>query len=120
MLLDNDVLGAAMRMTRSIEVNDETLSFETIKQVCMGGEGHYLGSDQTLRVMQSEYLYPEFSDRDSPLAWEENGKPVLLDKAIARKNKILENYFPSHISDAIDQQIRAEFPIFLSRQAIGR
>lgn len=120
MLLDNDVLGAAMRMTRSIEVDEDTLSFETIKQVCMGGEGHYLSSPQTLKVMQSEYIYPEFSDRDSPLVWEENGKPVLLDKAIARKEKILGSYFPSHISDKVDQRIRAEFPIFLSRQAIGR
>ncbi len=120
LLLDNDVLGAAMRMTRSIEVNEETLSFDTIKQVCMGGEGHYLGSAQTLKVMQSEYLYPDFSDRDSPLAWAENGKPVLLDKAIAKKKQILDGYFPSHISDEVDQQIRAEFPVFLSRQAIGR
>jgi trimethylamine--corrinoid protein Co-methyltransferase len=120
MLLDNDVLGAAMRMTRSIEVDEDTLSFDTIKQVCMGGEGHYLSSDQTLKVMQSEYLYPDFSDRDSPLVWEENGKPVLLEKAIARKNKLLGSYFPSHISDKVDQRIRAEFPIFLPRQAIGR
>jgi len=120
LLLDNDVLGAAMRMTRSIEVNEETLSFDTIKQVCMGGEGHYLGSAQTLKVMQSEYIYPDFSDRDSPLAWADNGKPVLLDKAIAKKKQILDGHFPSHISDEVDQQIRAEFPVFLSRQAIGR
>ena len=120
MLLDNDVLGAAMRMTRSIEVNEETLSFDTIKEVCTGGEGHYLGSAQTLKVMQSEYLYPDFSDRDSPMVWKEAGKPVLIEKAIARKKKILESFFPGHISDAVDRRIRAEFPIFLSRQAIGR
>jgi trimethylamine--corrinoid protein Co-methyltransferase len=116
MLLDNDVLGAAMRMTRGIEVNQDTLSFETVREVCMGGEGHYLGSAQTLQVMQSEYIYPEFSDRDSPLAWKENGKPVLLDKAIARKKELLGSYFPSHISDDIDRRIRAEFPIRLAAQ----
>ena len=55
-----------MRITRGIEVNEETLSFDTIRDVCLGGEGHYLGSDQTLRVMQSEYIYPDFSDRSSP------------------------------------------------------
>jgi len=120
MLLDNDVLGAAMRMTRGIEVNEETLSFETIREVCMGGTGHYLGSAQTLKVMQSEYLYPELSDRDSPMLWEENGKPVLLDKAIASKKEILGAYFPSHVSDEVDRRIRAEFPIHLSREAIGR
>jgi trimethylamine--corrinoid protein Co-methyltransferase len=120
LLLDNDVLGAAMRITRSIEVNEETMSFDTIKEVCMGGVGHYLGSAQTLRVMQSEYLYPELSDRSSPMLWEENGKPDLLKNATARKNEILNRHFPSHISDAVDLQIRAEFPVFLPREAIGR
>ena len=86
----------------------------------MGGVGHYLGSAQTLRVMQSEYLYPDLSDRSSPMLWEENGKPDLLKNATARKNEILSRHFPSHVSDAADLQIRAEFPVFLSREAIGR
>jgi len=105
-----------------LQISGQSVHFATAgpKQVCMGGEGHYLGSAQTLKVMQSEYLYPDFSDRDSPLAWAENGKPVLLDKAIAKKKQILDGYFPSHISDEVDQHIRAEFPVFLSRQAIGR
>lgn len=120
LLLDNDVLGAAMRMTRGIEVNEETLSFDTIKDVCLGGVGHYLGSAQTLRVMQSEYLYPDFSDRSSPMLWEENGKPDLLKKVVARKEEILKRHFPSHVSDEADLRIRAEFPVFLSREAIGR
>ena len=120
LLLDNDVLGAVMRITRGIEVNDETLSFDTIREVCLGPDGHYLSSDQTLRVMQSEYIYPDFSDRDSPNAWEENSKPVLVDKAIARRDEILESHFPSHVSDQADLEIRRNFPIFLSRKAVGR
>jgi trimethylamine--corrinoid protein Co-methyltransferase len=120
LLLDNDVLGALMRITRGIEVNEETLSFDTIRDVCLGGEGHYLGAAQTLEVMQSEYIYPAFSDRSSPNVWEENNKPVLLHKAVERKNKILSSHFPSHISDETDIEIRAKFPIFLTREAIGR
>jgi trimethylamine--corrinoid protein Co-methyltransferase len=120
LLLDNDVLGALMRITRGVEVNEETLSFDTIRDVCLGGEGHYLGSAQTLEVMQSEYIYPDFSDRSSPNVWEENNKPVLLDKAVERKNEILNNHFPSHISDETDIKIRSKFPIFLTREAMGR
>ncbi len=120
LLIDNDLLGAAMRITRGIEVNDETLSFENLKNVCLGGTGHYLGSDETLKVMQSEYIYPDLSDRDSPNVWEENGKPVLLDKAIARRDEILASHFPKHISDETDVRIREQFPIFLSKQAMGR
>jgi trimethylamine--corrinoid protein Co-methyltransferase len=120
LLLDNDVLGAAMRMTRGIEVDEETLSFDTIRDTCMGGEGHYLGSAQTLKVMQSEYLYPEFSDRNSPTVWADGGKPDPLAHAIARKKEILKKYYPAHVNDEADLKVRSEFPIFLSREAIGR
>ena len=120
LLLDNDVLGAALRATRGIEVNAETLSFDEIREVCTGGEGHYLGSDRTLKVMQSEYIYPDFSDRNSPTVWEEQGKPVMLKRAIERKQAILDSHFPAHVSDQTDARVRAEFPIFLSREAMGR
>lgn len=120
LLLDNDVLGATLRLTRGIEVNDKTLSFENVRDICTSGEGHYLGSGQTIEVMQSEYLYPDFSDRDSPTVWEDNGKPVLLDKAVARKNEILASHFPNHISDEIDSKLRKDFPIALSAKAMGR
>jgi trimethylamine--corrinoid protein Co-methyltransferase len=120
LLLDNDVLGATLRLTRGIEVNEQTLSFDNIMNICASGEGHYLGSGQTIEVMQSEYLYPEFSDRTSPTVWEDSGKPTLLGKAVSRKREILASYFPNHISPEIDEKIRAEFPIALPREAMGR
>jgi trimethylamine--corrinoid protein Co-methyltransferase len=70
--------------------------------------------------MQSEYIYPELSDRDSPNDWADMGKPVILEKAIQQKNEILSEYFPSHINDDIDQKIRDKFNIKLSRDSIGR
>jgi len=120
LLLDNDVLGAALRITRGIEVNEKTLSFDVLKDFCIGNKGHYLGAAQTMEVMQSEYLFPDFGDRLSPNEWNEQNKPVLLEKAIAAKNAILDNYFPDHISDEIDLKVREQFPIFLSREAMGR
>ena len=73
--MDNDVLGSVMRVVRGVEVNEETLSVDIIKDVCCNGPGHYLGVDKTLEVMQSEYIYPEFSDRNSPNEWNEKGRP---------------------------------------------
>ncbi len=119
-LLDNDVLGAVLRITRGIEVNDRTLSFDNLQEVCLNGVGHYLGSDETLEVMQSEYIYPDFGDRLSPAAWEESGKPVMLEKAIDKKNEILRSYFPQHISDETDARVRSDFPIHLAPQAMRR
>ena len=120
LILDNDILGAVGRATRGIEVNADTLSFAEIEEICSSGEGHYLGSGNTLQVMQSEYYYPDFSDRTSPNVWEELGKPVLLQEAIKKKREILAHHVPHHVSDEVDARVRAEFPIFLSPAAMGR
>ena len=59
LLLDNDLLGASMRMTKGFsDDSEESLCFETIKDVCLNDKAHYLGSEQTIDVMQSEYIYP--------------------------------------------------------------
>ncbi|MFP6775170.1 MAG: trimethylamine methyltransferase family protein [PS1 clade bacterium] len=121
LILDNDFLGASMRMTKGFSNDsDESLCFDAINNVCMNNLGHYLGSEETIKVMQSEYIYPEFSDRDSPNDWKDKGKPVLLDKAIKQKEHILSSYFPDHISDETDKKLRETYNISLSRSAIGR
>ena len=61
------------------------------------------------------------ADRLSPNEWAEQGKPVIAgDRQWRKENEILSNYHPKHISDEIDLQIREQFPIFLSREAMGR
>jgi trimethylamine--corrinoid protein Co-methyltransferase len=113
LLLDNDVLGATLRAVRGIEVNEKTLGFDDLAEVCLGEKGHYLGSDHTLSVMQSEYIYPEVGNRFSPTLWEQADKPLAIDSAIRRRDTLLANYVPDHISPAVDAEIRAKFPIRL-------
>jgi len=120
LLMDNDVLGACMRMVKGVTVNEETLAFDVTKDVCLNNKGHYLGSDQTLNVMQTEYIYPEFYNRLSPNDWSDAGKPEALSEAVQRKEHILATHFPKHVSDEVDDKIRAEFPVFLSKKAMGR
>jgi trimethylamine--corrinoid protein Co-methyltransferase len=110
LVLGDDLLGQAMRCVRGIEVNEDTTSIDAMKQVCLGGPGHYLGSDQTLKLMQTEYIYPAVANRMSPKEWNEAGKPLLLDGAIRRKNEILSRA-GSVIDPAIDAAIRAKFNI---------
>ena len=110
LILGDDLLGQAMRCVRGIEVNEDTTSIDAMKQVCLGGPGHYLGSDQTLKLMQTEYIYPSVANRMSPKEWNEAGKPLLLDGAIRRKNEILSR--AGCVVDAdIDRAIRAKYNI---------
>lgn len=110
LVLGDDLLGQAMRLVRGIDVTEDSTSIEAMKQVCLGGPGHYLGSDQTLSLMQTEYVYPAVGNRMSPKEWNEAGKPLLLDKAIERKNAILARA-GNRIDPEIDAAIRARYNI---------
>ncbi|MEM8792513.1 MAG: trimethylamine methyltransferase family protein [Pseudomonadota bacterium] len=119
LILGDDMLGQCQRCVRGIEVTEDTVNIDVMKSVCLEGPGHYLGHDQTLTLMQTEYIYPEIADRTSPKEWNELGRPDLIEKTIAKKNKILSEYFPNHISPEIDAEVRRRFTIHLSPQAVG-
>ena len=119
LILGDDMLGQALRCVRGIDVNDDTLSVEVMRSVCLEGPGHYLGHDQTLGLMQTEYIYPALGDRTSPKEWAEIGRPDLVQKAIARKNEILTKMYPMHLDYARDRAVRDAFNIHLPPQAVG-
>ena len=121
LIIDNDMLGHCLRCVRGIEVSDAALSIDTIADVCLRGPGHYLGNEQTLRLMQTEYFYPAIGDRFSPKEWNEKGKPDILQRAIAEKKKVLASRFPRHVARAIDDRLRVRFAdlIKLPREGMG-
>ncbi len=90
-----------------------------MREVCTDGPGHYLGHNQTIALMQSEYVYPVLGDRSSPKEWNERGKPDIVEKAIRRKHAILDAPPPAHIPAAIDAAIRQRFEILLPREVMG-
>ncbi len=118
-VIDNDMLGAINRTIRGIEVDDTSLSVDTIRDVCIGGPNHFLGHDQTMALMQRDYVYPEVGDRLSPKEWNEKGRPDLLETARARVAEILSGPRPTHLSAEMDQAIRARFPVRLNVQTSG-
>lgn len=111
LVLGDDIIGQALRTVRGIDVTEDTTSIEAMKAVCLDGPGHYLGSEQTLQLMQTEYVYPSLGNRMSPKEWAEADRPMLLDQAIARKNEILASA-SAQIYPALDAAIRADYAIY--------
>ncbi len=118
-LINNDAIGSAMRTIRGIDVTDETLSVETIRDVCLNGPGHFLGSDQTLGLMQSEYFYPELGDRTSPKEWAENDYPDLIKNATAKVAEVLKNHNPQTITKEEDEKLRSMLDIKLPQDKVA-
>jgi len=113
LILGDDLLGQVLRCVRGIEVTEDKIGLEVMRQVCLEGPGHYLGHAQTLDLMQREYVYPALADRTSPKGWEEAGKPDLLARAIERKKQILAESRASLLDPAADAAIRAAFRIHI-------
>ena len=113
LILGDDLLGQAMRCVRGIEVSEDTVGLETMRATCLGGPGHYLGSDQTLSLMQTEYIYPVLADRSSPKEWQEKDRPDLIEQAVARKEALIAAPTPAELAPEVDAQIRQRFKIHL-------
>ncbi len=94
-------------------MTDDTLAIEAMREVCLGGPGHYLGVGETLARMETDYVYPFHGDRTSPKEWEENKKPDLIAGAKARKETILATSSMAALDPVMDADIRARFPIKL-------
>ncbi|MCK6450832.1 MAG: trimethylamine methyltransferase family protein [Alphaproteobacteria bacterium] len=116
-VIDNDVNGVAMRMLKGIDVSDESLSIDVIDEVCRG-EGHFLGHPQTLGLMNSEYLYPRFMDRQTRDDWESKGAKDIREAARDHARKVLAEHFPRVIEPALDRDLRRRFRILLPESAM--
>ena len=110
LIIDNDMLGNIQRVVRGIEVTEETLSYDVIKDAVYGA-GHFLGNSQTLELMQTEYLYPDLCDRGTPSEWESEGKKDIYQRAHDKTKELLRDYYPEHIKPEVDKKIRDKFDI---------
>jgi trimethylamine--corrinoid protein Co-methyltransferase len=113
LVLGDDMLGQVLRCVRGIDVAEDSVSLDAMRSVCLDGPGHYLGHAETLRLMQTEYVYPAVADRTSPKEWAEIGRPDLVARAIERKNRILERANMPLIDPATDAAVRKAFRIYI-------
>ncbi len=109
-VLDNEMLGAARQTIKGIEINDETLSVDVIRDVCTMGQGHYLDHAQTLELMKTEYRYPTLASRETVEAWDEAGRPSLREGAKVRAREILAAAEPQ-ISKEMEDKISARLSV---------
>jgi trimethylamine--corrinoid protein Co-methyltransferase len=109
-VIDNDILGMAMRVVRGIEVSDETLALETIDQVSPGG--HYLMADHTLRHMRSEFYYPsDVVDRRGWEGWQAAGALDARERAKTIARQILAEHQPEPLDPDVESWIRGRFEL---------
>ncbi len=116
-VIDNDINGTIMRLTRGIEVTQESLAVDVIHDVC-NGDNHFLGHAHTLELMNREYLYPEIFDRGTRDDWVAAGERDIRAVAKERAQAILETHWPEVFPPEVEREIRARFEILLPPDAM--
>jgi trimethylamine--corrinoid protein Co-methyltransferase len=111
-LIDDEMLSHVYRILRGVEVNEDALGFDAIRET-VTGEGHFLGGAHTLAAMQRDHFYPELADRNEPRAWAEQGASDIWQRAGVRVREILDTHQPDYLAPGIDNKIRDNFNILL-------
>jgi trimethylamine--corrinoid protein Co-methyltransferase len=89
-VIDNEILGMVLRAVEGIEVNDDTLAFDLIKQV--GPSGNFSTAKHTRRFMRSEHYQPSLSDRDNREQWEAKGRRTTWRRAAERVEELIATH----------------------------
>jgi len=114
-VIDDEIIGMVMRAVRGIEVNDETLALDAIKEI--GPGGNFLIHPNTLKHMRTEIFDPQVADRRLRERWEETGAKDARQRAREIAKDILLHHEPHALDGKLDEQIRSRFPnIALSEQ----
>ena len=111
-VIDNEIIGMAMKMLRGIDVDEEHLAVDEIRMV--GPGGNFLSLDHTIQHFREEYLEPMLASRreraDMASVPDDLHRDV-LDSARRRAKEIIDQAQRPYIPSEIDRQIRNRYEI---------
>ncbi len=103
LLLDDDLCGAALRIQRGIEVNDDSLAVDLIRQVGFGG--NYIAEAHTVQNYRKEHYLPKLLPRLPYETWVKEGSRSALDLARERARQILSQHQPCQLDPEIEKAL---------------
>ena len=102
-VMNNEILGMAFRITRGMEVNEETMALDVIEEV--GPQGHYLTNEHTHKHFRTEIWEPELLNRVPFEAWKSAGSKTLGDKVKEKTRHLIENHQGPQVPDGVWDEI---------------
>ena len=116
LIIDDEMLSSIRRVARGIEVTPDSLSVDVIRDATLG-TGHFLGADQTLRLMETEFTYPKHADRAPPDDWAAAGGKDIWQRARDHADVLLSKHGTAKIDPSTDREIRKHYNILLPERA---
>ncbi len=104
-IIDIEMIQIMLQTLKGIEVNDEELAFDAIKEV--GAGGHFFGTDHTFARYETAFHTPFVTDWSNFETWEENGSVTATQRANKIYKEVLEHYQQPHLDEAAEEELDA-------------
>ena len=108
LVIDDEIIGMALRALRGIAVDDETLAFDVIKAA--GPGGNFTAARHTRRHMHREHYRPQLSDREYRSEWKQEGRKTTAERAHERVMEILSKPSRCYLDERLTQELLLRFP----------
>ncbi len=105
-LIDEEICGMVKKFLTPIEVTEESIDFDMIKEVGIGGQ--YLTQPQTFQRCRKEFFIPRLLERESYVNWKKTGKKRINTTALFYLDERLSRYTKPDIDEGVEKAL-AEF-----------
>ena len=105
MVIDAELLQMMTDFLLPLEVNEDTLGLDAIRDV--GPGGHFFGTAHTLARFETAFYSPLLSDWRNFETWEEAGRPMTVDHASRLVGELLAAYQPPPLDPSISDELDA-------------
>ena len=109
-LLDEELCGMFKKLLKPIEVTDDTISLDTIKEAGIGGL--YVTHNKTLERCRTEYFIPTIALRQTYDEWAEQG----MLRADQRATKLMQARLESYNKPDLDPETERALLAYVARQ----
>jgi trimethylamine--corrinoid protein Co-methyltransferase len=103
-MLDADQIAMLQAFAKGMDLSNEGLAMEAIREV--GPGGHYLGCAHTQRNFKTAFYRSEIADNNSFEQWEAEGAQDANQRATAAAQRLLKAYEPPPLDPAIDEALQ--------------
>lgn len=103
LVVSNEVISLVRRITRGVEINEETMALDLIEKIGPGGE--YLTSEHTLKNFRRNW-FPHLLSRIPYETWESGGKKDLGKRANEKAREILESHQPVALTEDVSGRLQ--------------
>ncbi|NND01107.1 MAG: trimethylamine methyltransferase family protein [Gammaproteobacteria bacterium] len=105
LIIDMEMVQMIGETLRPIEVTEEELALDAIREV--GAGGHHFGTGHTMSRFKNAFYKPLVADWNNFETWEENGCRTATDRANVLYKQVLEIYQKPAIDPAVEEALNA-------------